>query len=254
MEPIDPSHRPPSKRSHRITLIGFALLCISFVLPFPAIYVPVYITEVGPGPGVTQTIRCYGEGVPTQDRPGMSPAAVAFGEGHAVRYFLGPGFPFVLGVAGLCLCLFRRPTRAPQIVFGILLIWAAGVTCAAIIRFADAIMEVAFGDGYTGAPHSQTSWIDITPTFVVLGAMILIAGFGCGAMIFARRNIRRPLGAVCCGLISLPVFVLHILDMTHGFYIGPYVSALGCVLVIIGGVREALAAARAARRRLAFRR
>lgn len=249
MEAIDPSRRATEGKGHLLTLVGFALLCISFLLPFPAIYAPTTVDTRGG----TSTV-CYFSDIPTQQRAGMSPAAVAFGEGHAVRYFLGPGFPFILGAAGLCIYLLRRLRRAPRIVFGILLVWAAGVICALLIRAISTLMALAHEAGAMDSAIPTANTLDAALPVALLAALILIAGFGCAAVIFARRDIRRPLGAVCCGLISLPVFVLHILDMTRAFYVGPFVSALACVLILIGGIREALVAARAPRHRLAFRR
>ncbi|MHC4985585.1 MAG: hypothetical protein ACYTFO_05455 [Planctomycetota bacterium] len=258
MDAIDPSRRTTTGKGHLLTLIGFALLCVSFFLPYPAIYAPVFTESSGPGPEASVAIHCYGEGIPTQERPGMSPAMVAFAEGHAVRYFLGPGFPFVLGASGLCLYLLPRlmragpdsrwVTRAPQVVFGVLLVWAAGVICAALIRFLNSAMIYAQQDVAAGArgPNSSPPELPVAVPFCVF---TFIAGFGSAAVFFSSRHIRRPLGAFFCALISLPVFVYHgvvVIGVEHiGPFlaamacIGPFVAAFGCVLVIIGGLRGA---------------
>ena len=250
MEGCDQSRGVADGPGRLMAMVGLALLCISFLLPYPAIYAPLCIER----PGSVSYVN-YGPGVRTQERPGMSPAMVAFGEGHAVRYLLGPGFPFILGAAGLCLHLLprlmrsdkarRRLARATCLTFAACLLWSAGVICLMLARFAKGLMIAAHYNGLMDLVGPDTSLTDLALPFAIFCVLILITGFGCAAMVFGRQDIRRPLGASICALISLPVFALHASMVTDVAHFGPFVSALACVLIVVGGLRETVAAARA---------
>ncbi|HDZ20275.1 hypothetical protein LCGC14_0205180 [marine sediment metagenome] len=237
----------------RMSSIGLLLLCISFFLPFPPIYPPRVYRHVDPVTGAVTITICHPW--PSQERTYMSPAAVAFGEYHTVDSFCRLFLLFVVGFqAGLLylLALVIRRSGPRRFLKGSLwVICAVFLLCLAVwaaFASSNTLAQYAYGQGATGTPHEEanlTVWGD--PALILL-AIPLVAAFGCGAILFARRPLRQPLGVFLFGLVNLPLFILvHFIVDDFRPHVGPFVSVSGLALIAIGGLWEAIAASRACR-------
>ena len=250
VQPVTSSHAGRHRTERRIALLGFAILCISFFLPYPAVY-PVSIRHYdNPASGTMTTFYINVMAPRTQQNSGMSPAYLVIGEGHALHYFSGRGSPFLFGFVGFCLLaisLIRRPraddrsfAAVMQAGWGVGLIFLAFVVCLALIRAGDMAIHAVCG-GTWADPHDLVEALaSFWPMFAIFFAVIFAMGFGFAAMLLTRKELRAPLGLLICGVVSLLILSVQVSQVTQTEDIGPILALLGGILVVIGALAEVI--------------
>ncbi len=243
------------KPGRGIALLGFAILCVSFFLPCPAVYLPSCLHDYDTVSGPMTTLYVNPMAPRTGNLSGMSPAALVLAEGHWLRYFSGRGAPFLVGLVGLCLLgidRFRRPrgagqdlTAAMRAVWNVSLIFLTAIIFLGLIRVGDTVIELAYIDAaWRVPPRPITELASPWPMFAVLFIVIFAMGFGFAAMLLTRKELRAPLGMLVCGLVSLLILSMQVSLIAEIEDLGPAVSLLGGLLVVIGAVAEVVTVAK----------